>query len=560
MGRPRGFARTDSQGSTEPGLLDYLRILWRHKFVIALTMVAATGAVVALDQARTPTYQGTAQILFTFQGTSGSASSAGLSSADVATDIELIQSAPVQAAVAKTVHTTAPAVTATEVGTTNVAQIAVRSTSPDFAAAAANAYARSYIQITTQDYVNSQLATERQIEAQITTVQNQINTITKTAASATSSPAQAQLSGLYTELSSLQQQLSQVQVTTTQGASAGQLVVPAVPDTVPVSPKRVQDAVIAAGLGLLLGLGFALLRDHLDDRIRDADDLEEATGGLPTIGLIPALPEWRDRKNPFLVTSERPRSPAAEAYRALRTSVKFMALERPVKILQVTSPGATEGKTTTSANLAYAMAESGQRVVLVDCDLRRPRVHEFFDLPNEVGLTSCLLGETQIEEALLRVRGNEGLLVLPSGAIPPNPSELLSGERAALLFRHLAESADIVILDSSPVLPVTDAVVLAARVDGVLLVAAAGISTARALTRSLEVLGRVDAPVVGTVLNRDPETASYGYGYRYGSNAAYEPTQANGNQNVTVTVNGNGNGFETLEGKAGPAHARRKTR
>ena len=560
MGRSRGFARTDSQGSTEPGLLDYLRILWRHKFVIALTMIVATGAVVALDQARTPTYQGTAQILFTFQGTSGSTSSAGLSPADVATDIELIQSAPVQAAVAKTLHSTAPEVTATEVGTTNVAQIAVRSTSPDFAAAAANAYARSYIQITTQDYVNSQLATERQIEAQITTVQNQINTITKTTASATASPAQAQLSGLYTELSSLQQQLSQVQVTTTQGASAGQLVVPAVPDTVPVSPKRVQDAVIAAGLGLLLGLGFALLRDHLDDRIRDADDLEEATGGLPTIGLIPALPEWRERKNPFLVTSERPRSPAAEAYRALRTSIKFMALERPVKILQVTSPGATEGKTTTSANLAYAMAESGQRVVLVDCDLRRPRVHEFFDLPNEVGLTSFLLGETPIEEALRRVRGNEGLLVLPSGAIPPNPSELLSGERASLLFQHLAESADIVILDSSPVLPVTDAVVLAARVDGVLLVAAAGISTARALTRSLELLGRVDAPVVGTVLNRDPEAASYGYGYRYGSNAAYEPTQANGNLTVTVNGNGNGNGFGTVEGKAGPAHARRKTR
>ena len=432
-----------------------------------------------------------------------------------------------------------------------------RSTSPAFAAAAANAYARAYIQVTTQNYVNSQLATERQIQIQITAVQKQIDTITTTPGAATSAQGQAQLSGLYTELSSLQQQLSQLQVTTAQGASAGQLVVPAVPSSVPVSPKRAQDAVVAAGVGLLLGLGLALLRDHVDDRIRDVDDLEEAAGGLPTIGLIPALPEWRDRKTPFLVTSERPRSPAAEAYRALRTSIKFMALEHPVKTLQVTSPGATEGKTTTAANLAYAMAESGQRVVLVDCDLRRPRVHEFFHLPNEVGLTSILLGETPIEEALVPVRGNdghEGLVVLPSGGIPPNPSELLSGERAALLFRHLAESADIVILDSSPVLPVTDAVVLAARVDGVLLVAAAGISTARALTRSLELLGRVDAPVVGTVLNRDPEAVSYGYGYRYGYNSPPEPAYGGGN------TNGNGNGTGTMDEKAGPAHARRKTR
>ena len=290
---------TDSQGSAEPGLLDYLRILWRHKLVIALTMVIAIGTVAALDQLRTRTYQGTAQILFTFQGTSGSASSADLTPADVATDIELIQSAPVQAVVAKTLHTAAPAVSATEVGTTNVAQITVRSTSPDFAAAAANAYARAYIQVTTQDFVTSQLATERQIQTQMTAVQDHINTINTTPGSATSAQDQAQLSGLYAELSSLQQQLSQIQVTTAQGASAGQLVSPAVPNAVPVSPKRVQDVVIAAGVGLLLGIGLALLRDYVDDRIRDADDLEEAAAGLPTIGLIPALSDWREQEDPI---------------------------------------------------------------------------------------------------------------------------------------------------------------------------------------------------------------------------------------------------------------------
>ncbi len=539
MARAPDVARLGTQGPAEPSLLDYLRILWRHKLLIVLTVVVTTGTVVVLDQVRTRTYQGTAQILFTLQGASSSSSSSSsgaLTPAAVATDIDLIQSTPVEAAVAKTLHTAAPVVSATEVGTTNVAQIAVRSSSPAFAAAAANAYARAYIHVTTADYINAQLATESQIQGQITSVQAHITTITLTPGSATSPQDQAQLTGLYAQLSTLQQQLSQAQLATAQGASAGQLVVPAVPNPVPVSPKRTEDAVIAIGVGLLLGIGFALLRDHLDDRIRDVDDLEQAAGGLPTIGLIPSLPDWRDRKAPYLVTAERPRSPAAEAYRSLRTSIKFMAAERPVKILQITSPGANEGKTTTSANLAYAMAESGQRVVLVDCDLRRPRVHEFFGLTNEVGLTSVLLGETPVEDALVAVPGATCLSVLPSGPIPPNPSELLSGERTAALLGKLADSADVVVLDSSPVLPVTDAVVLAARADGVLLVAAAGISTAQSLTRSLELLDRVDARLIGTVFNRAPETAAYRYGYSYG----YGQTNANGN--TKETANGNGNG------------------
>ncbi|HEY3941389.1 MAG TPA: polysaccharide biosynthesis tyrosine autokinase [Acidimicrobiales bacterium] len=576
-------ARTSSEAA-EPGLVDYLRILWRHKFLIVLTVVVATGTVVGLDRARTPVYQGTAQLLLTPQASTGSSSPADLSPTGIATDIQLVSSSPVRAAVTRLLHAPAPAVAVSEVGTTDVAQIAVRSTNPTFAAAAANAYAHAYITVATKNFVDAQLVTERQVQSQITAVQGQIaatqGQIAATPASATTtiSQLQAQLSGLDVQLSGLQQQLSAVQLTTAQGSSAGQLVVPAAASSVPVSPKKTQDAVIAAGVGLLLGLGFALLRDHLDDRIRNADDLEAALGGLPTIGLIPALGEWRDRKSAYMVTKERPRSPSAEAYRALRTSIKFMAIERPVKVLQVTSPGASEGKTTTAANLAFAMGESGQRVVLIDCDLRRPRVHEFFALPNDRGLTSFLLDETPIDEALHRVPSNSGLLVLPAGPIPPNPSELLSGERADWLFRYLAESADIVILDSSPVLPVTDAVVLAARVDGVLLVASAGVSTARGLNRSAELLSRVDARLVGTVLNRAPSAAAYRYGYGYGygyESAATPPAATNGSGPVVLPESTNGNGSVVKSGTAGdpppsngngqvtlgegwPAHARRQ--
>ena len=548
MARATNGERTIGQGSAnhdspERSLLDYLRILWRHKLVIALTVLVATGAAVGLDRVRHRTYEGTADVLFTVQGASGPASS-NLSPAAVATDIELIQSSPVEAAVAKKLHRAAPPVTATEVGTTNVARIAVRSTSPDFAAAAANAYANAYILVSTQDYIKSQLAAEQQVYSQIIDLQGRINTILNTPGSATSSPLQVQLSGLYTELSSFQQQLSQLQVTTAQGASPGQLVVPAVPNRVPVSPKRVQDAVIAAGVGLLLGIGFALLRENLDDRVRGKGQLEELTPGIPVLGLIPVIDGWRDRKKPYLVAQIQPRSEPSEAYRGLRTSVQFMALENPTKVLQITSPSAGDGKTTTSANLAWIMADAGQRVVLIGCDLRHPRIHEFFGLPNDVGLTSVLLGEAELEDALLWAPNQPGIQMLPTGPVPPNPSELLSSARTRQVFKSLSDYADMVIVDSAPVLPVTDAAVLSTHADAILLVVSDGIDKRRDVVRSVEMLNQINAPIAGTVLNRAPETDAHAYshyGYEQKSSTKSKPTDDR-KYDAPAPATGNGRG------------------
>ena len=476
-----------------------------------------------LDHFRTRTYQGTAEILFTAQGASGPSSTSNLSAADVSTDIELIGSAPVQAAVAKMLHTTAPSVTTTEVGTTNVAQIAVRSTSPDFASAAANAYAHAYIQTATQAYVNSQLAAEQQIQTQMLALQTRIQTIQQNPVSATSPTLQEQLTGLETAQLSFEQQLSQLQTATAQGASAGQLVVPAVPDSVPVSPKRSQDAVIAIGVGLLLGIGLALLRENLDDRVRGKEQLEQLMPGIPVLGLIPVIDKWRDRKRPYLVAQSQPRSPPSEAYRGLRTSVQFMALETPTKVLQITSPSAGDGKTTTSANLAWIMADAGQRVVLIGCDLRQPRIHEFFGLPNDVGFTSVLLGEAELDDALLSVPTQPGLLMLPTGPVPPNPSELLSSARTQQVFERLGAYADMVIVDSAPVLPVTDAAVLSTHADAILLVVSVGMDKCRDAVRSVEMLNQINAPIAGIVLNRAPEADSSAYyHYRYEEQSSYK--------------------------------------
>jgi non-specific protein-tyrosine kinase len=214
------------------------------------------------------------------------------------------------------------------------------------------------------------------------------------------------------------------------------------------------------------------------------------------------------------VSIEDPTSPAAEAYRTLRTSIQFLGLEQPMRTLQVTSANPQEGKTTTLANLAVALARSGSTVAIVCCDLRRPRVHEFFGLENDVGFTSVLLGKVPLAGAVQEVPDQARLSLLASGPLPPNPSELLSSRRTVEVFGSLQAEYDFVLIDAPPVLPVTDALVLSGRVDATLLVAVAGATTRKEAARAVELLRQVDAPLVGAVLNGVDTEGSYGYAYQ----------------------------------------------
>jgi capsular exopolysaccharide synthesis family protein len=222
-----------------------------------------------------------------------------------------------------------------------------------------------------------------------------------------------------------------------------------------------------------------------------------------------------------------PNSAAAEAYRTVRTNLQFLDLEHPIHSLQVTSANAVEGKTTTLANLAVTVAKTGQRVIVVCCDLRRPRLHEFFDVSHDIGFTSVLLGEVPLSQAL-QPSGTDGrLFVLPSGPPPPNPSELLASRRAAELFELLAGRADLLLIDSPPVLPVTDALVISGFVDATLVVGTAGVTAKRGLHAAVTALRQVDAPLIGSVLNGigASEAEAYGYGgYTYGYTVD-EPSQ-----------------------------------
>jgi len=240
----------------------------------------------------------------------------------------------------------------------------------------------------------------------------------------------------------------------------------------------------------------------------------ERITGWPTIGLIPVIAGAKGGEHD-LATLEAPTSPAAEAYRTLRTAVQFIDLEKPLRAVQVTSAKPAEGKTTTAANLAVTLAQAGKRVILLDADLRKPRLHHEFGVPNTAGFTTMLLDANIGADAFHRTRVTN-LVVVPSGPPPPNPSELLSLGATRNVIGLLRDECDVLVIDSPPVLPVTDPLILSGYVDGVILVANAKEAQGKSLLRTRELLQQVGAPVLGVSVNQIDNDTGYGYGYGYG--------------------------------------------
>jgi capsular exopolysaccharide synthesis family protein len=238
------------------------------------------------------------------------------------------------------------------------------------------------------------------------------------------------------------------------------------------------------------------------------------------LAAVPMVTSWRKRDRPLVVSLARPSSPATEAFRSLRTSLQFARAEHELRTILVTSPAASEGKTSTLANLGAVFAQAGQNVLMVSCDLRKPRLGQFFGIDESAGLTTAILGEDSVENLICRAPGTESLWLLPSGPTPPNPAELLNGARSQQIFAALRDRFDLILIDSPPILPVTDAAVLAKDADATLLVVAAFRTKSGDLLRASEKLAQVNARVVGVVLNEATRQAP-GYYSAYGTRQGY---------------------------------------
>ncbi|MEX1254310.1 MAG: polysaccharide biosynthesis tyrosine autokinase [Dehalococcoidia bacterium] len=304
------------------------------------------------------------------------------------------------------------------------------------------------------------------------------------------------------------------------------IVEPAVSPGAPISPRTTMNTLLGAFAGLLLAAAAALLYEYLDDTVKTPEDVEVAAGGLATLGGVARFPRRRGTIEPLIAASTR-RTAAAEAYKVLRTNVQFSTVDQPAQVMLVSSASPGEGKTTTTANLAIAMAQTGQRVVVVDADLRRPSLHRIFSLPNQSGLTNALLAREQALAGFLQTTPFENLSVMTSGPLPPNPSELLSSRRLDTVIEALRKQADVVIFDSPPALAVADASILAGKVDGAILVVDAGRTRGHALQRAQEALSRSKTRVLGAVLNKLTERGR-GYYYSYNYYAADDGTKGRG--------------------------------
>lgn len=290
------------------------------------------------------------------------------------------------------------------------------------------------------------------------------------------------------------------------------VVTPATAPITPSAPNTQLNLLMGFVVGTILGIGIALLKTTLDTRLRGEADVRRVTD-VPILG---GIAFDQDAVKKALITQIGPQSPRAESFRQLRTNLQFAHVSHGDTTVLVTSSVPGEGKSTTAINLAISIAQSGKTVALVDADLRRPMINDYLGLERSAGLTTALVGTANMED-LLQPWGEDGLFVLTSGKIPPNPSELLGSSVMRDLIARLEETFDAVVIDAPPLLPVTDAAVLAQHVGGVVVVVGSQKLRIAELEKSLAALAMVNADVLGIVMNRLPSKGIDAYGYSYGS-------------------------------------------
>lgn len=419
-----------------------------------------------------------------------------------------------------------PEYAARAVANTQLIELSVTDTDPVRARAVANELANQLIRLSPSDpneqdqgrqaFINQQL---NDLETSIRDTSNEISAKQQELAGLSSArqiaDAQVAIRGLQDKLATMQSNYAAMLANTQRGAiNAIRVIEPAALPVVPIGPNKSATILLAAVLGFLLAVAAAYLLEYLDDSLRSPEDVQAALD-LTTIGIVPQV----GGQETGLVMVGDTKSPIRESYRVLRTNLQFAAVDRPLDILLVTSASPSEGKSMTAANLAAAIAQAGRRVILVDTDLHRPRQHRLFKVRNSVGVTTGLLDEQLNVDEILQETAVPGLRVLTSGPLPPNPAELLGSARMRSLLAALKAEAEVVVLDSPPVSALSDAAVLSTQADGVVMVLEAGKTRRPYAQRSLEALRRVNAHVVGAVLNRVP---ARGFGYYYYSYYQYQ--------------------------------------
>ena len=534
-------------------LREYAAVLRRRKWLILAVTGLFTGLMGAYSFSKAPMY--TAQTTVTVQPATASSTYRPDQLVSLDTEARLVRSAPV-AILAKdalgwglTIPELLKQVSVETTPDSLVLDIFFTDGQPNDAAAGADAFAKAYLKYKTDRAVDAAVAQRSQVQDTIDGLVDRREKLDRTIDS--SIPGTTEYQDAQTERDSvngniavLESQLASIYT----ASDPGEIIIPAFPPTHPSSPKHPLDIAMGLLFGAFLGVVLAFIRDRTDERITGRADLE-ATLDAPVLAVIPKVAGWKKRGPVWLVTERQPRSPAAEAYRTLRSGVMALASRRELKVFAIVSPVQGEGKTTTASNLAVTLSHTDRRVLLIAADLRRPSLYRYFQLENDIGLSDVLLGEIPFEEATQAVSPN--LWVLVSGKPPARPAELLQSHRMADLLSRQRERFDFIIIDGPPVLGLADTLAIAPLADAVILIASAEQSKRGAITHALDQLSQVGVSVRGGILNNmslSKRGGTYGYGYGYGYGVDEAPDDDDGAtlsrfdrvRGRTMPSNGNG--------------------
>lgn len=506
-------------------LRQYIALLRRWVWLLLLaTLLAGVAAYIASKQI-TPTYQATTTVLVNEADSSQNNEYQLNITRDrlPRTYAEMMKNTPVLETVSENVEGSLSveklnkAVTVQPVRDTQLIEITVEDTDPVRAANIANtlvdvfANRNETLQTSRFTTYKENLETRiAQVEQQIEDARSQLSTLENaTENEGERERLQTSLEQYRQVYTDLLQTLEQVRFTEVQSTSNIVQVEPATPPDNPIRPRTLTNTLLAAVVGCMLAVGGVFLYEYLDDTLKDPAVLTEVLD-LPVLGLIAS--HTVDNGQP--IAANQPRSPITEAFRSLRTNIQYASIDRDVRTMIITSAEPAAGKSTVISNLAIVLAHSGERTVLIEGDLRRPKLHRLMDISNRVGLSELFVQDDLATETVTQKTKFANLDVIPAGEKPPNPSELLGSARMKSILQQLQDRYDRIIIDAPPLMAVTDAAVLSAHVDGVLLVAKPGQTTLPALQQTVTQLRRVGAKFMGVVLN-DVNLGDSRYGYYY---------------------------------------------
>jgi capsular exopolysaccharide synthesis family protein len=512
------------------GLKHYVTVLRHGWWIVAITTALISGLALGLSLAQPKLYESSADVFLGNQSLPSSLSDFQPLSTDpkrlLATQANLAR-VPAVARRAleivgvenRTAAELLDASTVTSVADTDILTFTLRDHDRALAQRLATAYAQAYTQYRRQLDTASLVQARRHLDERIAELRKE----------------GANRGTLY---SSLVEDAEQLQTVEALQASNASLVRSAAAPT-QIQPKPKRNGMLGLVLGLLLGTALAFVRDTLNTRVSSAVEVESRLQ-MPLLGRLPEPPR-RAQGTGGLVMLDTPNAPDAEAYRILATNIGFVNLERGARSIMVTSALRAEGKSTTIANLAVALARAGERVILVDLDLRRPKLDQFFSLEGQPGITSVILGKTQLDDALVPIALTNGegrsrssrdngattqgsLAVLPAGPLAPNPAEVSGSHKVKTLLDALTKRADIVLIDGPPILHISDAMALTAKVDAALVITRLTEVRRPVLNELRRVLQTAPVTKLGFVVTGTSTDESYGYGYEaYGSGLVPEP-------------------------------------